>query len=53
MKIPVKASVVIRILFVSIAHITHALLMRSMCVINKMEFFVMAEIYGLIDGVLG
>ena len=28
------------------------ILMRSMCMINKAEFFVMAVIYGLIDGVL-
>ena len=48
-----KASVVIRVLFVSIAHTTHVLLVRSMCMINKMEFFVMAVISERIDGVLG
>ena len=48
-----QASVVIRILLISIAQITHALLVKSSCIINRMEFFVMAVIDGLIDGVLG
>ena len=46
---PIKASVVIKILYVSIVHIFHALLVKSMHMINKMEFFVMVVIYGLID----
>ena len=49
---PIKISVVIRILFVSNVHITHALLMRGMFMRNKKRFFVMAVTCELIDGVL-
>ena len=41
------------ILFASIAHTTHVLLVRSICRTNKMEFFVVAVISGCTDGVLG